>query len=187
MENDKKEKIIGNNIIIKFCDKNYVLGLKRDLILMFMMSFLYIFLFIFWIIILRKFHSIIYFIIVTIFFILMFINYWLSFLKEPGIIPRNSPKFSIIKKEEEKIKNTSNQNIGKKINETKEKEKQENSIEKIFEKENNKKTIYIFPYMDETKNNNNDSLIFVKDDTIPTISNIIKENTISEKQHHQMN
>ena len=181
MENDKKEKIIGNNIIIKLCDKNYVLGLKRDLLLMFMMSFLYIFLFIFWIIILRKFHSIIYFIIVTIFFILMFINYWLSFLKEPGIIPRNSPKFSIIKKEEEKIKNTSNQNIGKKINETKEKEKQENSIEKIFEKENNKKTIYIFPYMDETKNNNNDSLIFVKDDTIPTISNIIKENTISEK------
>jgi hypothetical protein len=180
MENENKGKIIGNNIIIKLCDKNYVLGLKRDLLLMFMMSFLFIFLFIFWIIILRKFHSIIYFIIVTIFFIIMFLNYWICFLKEPGIIPRNSSKFSIIKKEEEKKKTIPNQNKGKNITEIKKTETQENSIEKIFDKEN-KKTIYIFPFMDETKNNNNDSLIFVKEDTIPTISNIIKENTISEK------
>ena len=180
MENENKEKIIGNNMIIKICDKNYVLGLKRDLLLMFMMSFLYISLFIFWIIILRKFHSLLYFIIVIIFFIIMFLNYWISFLKEPGIIPRNSSKFSIIKKEEEKKKTIPNQNKGKNITEIKKTETQENSIEKIFDKEN-KKTIYIFPFMDETKNNNNDSLIFVKDDTIPTISNIIKDNTISEK------
>ncbi len=121
MENENKEKIIGNNMIIKICDKNYVLGLKRDLLLMFMMSFLYISLFIFWIIILRKFHSLLYFIIVIIFFIIMFLNYWISFLKEPGIIPRNSSKFSIIKREEEKKKNIPNQNIGKNILEKKEK------------------------------------------------------------------
>ncbi len=124
MENENKGKIIGNNIIIKLCDKNYVLGLKRDLLLMFMMSFLFIFLFIFWIIILRKFHSIIYFIIVTIFFIIMFLNYWICFLKEPGIIPRNSSKFSIIKREEEKKKKHSKSKYRKKHIRKKKKKKQ---------------------------------------------------------------
>ncbi len=188
MKEENKDKTFGNNIELKFFNKKIVIGIKRDLSLMFMMSGLFIFILIFWIFILRDFHSTTFLIITFIIFLIMFINYWISFLKEPGIIPRNSSKFIITKKEEEKSQlKKQKEKTTSPINKNKKLENQENSIEKILEKET-KKTIYIFPQFNEenkinnnTTNNNNDSLIFVKEEIFPTISNIIKDNNNSEK------
>ena len=188
MKEENKDKTFGNNIALKLFNKQIVIGIKRDLSLMFMMSGLFIFILIFWIILLRDFHSTTFLIITFIIFLIMFINYWISFLKEPGIIPRNSSKFIITKKEEEKSQLKKQKEITTSpINKNKKLENQENSIEKILEKET-KKTIYIFPQFNEenkinnnTTNNNNDSLIFVKEEILPTISNIIKDNNNSEK------
>ena len=188
MKEENKDKTFGNNIELKLFNKKIVIGIKRDLSLMFMMSGLFIFILIFWIILLRDFHSTSFLIITFIIFLIMFINYWISFLKEPGIIPRNSSKFIITKKEEEKSQlKKQKEKTTSPINKNKQLENQENSIEKILEKET-KKTIYIFPQFNEenkinnnTTNNNNDSLIFVKEEILPTISNIIKDNNNSEK------
>ena len=188
MKEENKDKTFGNNIELKLFNKKIVIGIKRDLSLMFMMSGLFIFILIFWIFILRDFHSTTFLIITFIIFLIMFINYWISFLKEPGIIPRNSSKFIITKKEEEKSQlKKQKEKTTSPINKNKQLENQENSIEKILEKET-KKTIYIFPQFNEenkinnnTTNNNNDSLIFVKEEILPTISNIIKDNNNSEK------
>ena len=188
MKEENKDKTFGNNIALKLFNKKIVIGIKRDLSLMFMMSGLFIFILIFWIFILRDFHSTTFLIITFIIFLIMFINYWISFLKEPGIIPRNSSKFIITKKEEEKSQlKKQKEKTTSPINKNKQLENQENSIEKILEKET-KKTIYIFPQFNEenkinnnTTNNNNDSLIFVKEEIFPTISNIIKDNNNSEK------
>ena len=176
MKEENKDKTFGNNIALKLFNKKIVIGIKRDLSLMFMMSGLFIFILIFWIILLRDFHSTTFLIITFIIFLIMFINYWISFLKEPGIIPRNSSKFIITKKEEEKSQLKKQKEITTSpINKNKKLENQENSIEKILEKET-KKTIYIFPQFNKenkiknnTTNKNNKKLILVKEKKLITI------------------
>ena len=99
-------KQFGNNYSIKCCKKNYVIGNKMNLSLIILMTFIYIIILTIWIILLYKIYPIYIFIIGIFFYLIMQYNYILSFLTEPGIIPRKqqSENFASI------IENNNNNN-----------------------------------------------------------------------------
>ena len=90
MENIKN---YGNNISITICKKKYIIGNNMNISLVIIMTFIYTILLILWIILLYKLYSLYVFLLGIFLYLLMLYYYLKSFFTEPGIIPRNYPKY----------------------------------------------------------------------------------------------
>ena len=107
------KKNYGNNLSLFCCKKRYIIGNKMNLSLIIIMSLNYTLITSLWIISLYTFYSL-YIYILGIFLYSLLIYYYLkSFFTEPGIIPRDHPKY-ILNKDKIKAKEDS-ENIFKLI------------------------------------------------------------------------
>lgn len=89
----QNNSIYYNNFSYILCGKRKVLCLKRDIKTIVLMSILFFFDLIISIYLYHSFLNIYFLIIILLLFILMFANYILSIITEPGIIPRNYKKY----------------------------------------------------------------------------------------------
>ena len=89
----KSKKNYGNNIIFSFCGKEYIIGNNMNLSLVIIMTIVYTIILIFWITLLFQLYSLYIFIIGFFLYSLLLYYYLKSFFTEPGIIPRNHPKY----------------------------------------------------------------------------------------------
>jgi hypothetical protein len=178
------EKKYGNNYKIKFCNKYYVIGLKRNMNLVIYMTLYFIILFIFYIIMFKNFYNIFLFIFGFIFLFATIYNYLLSFLLEPGIIPRNINKNNLNFNTNSNLNNNNNSNLNNNnnnnINLNLNLENNNNSAElEMFDNNNSerinennrsfyikkKKTIDIIPdFLQQTNHSINNNVISINDD-----------------------
>ena len=89
----ESKKYYGNNLSISICKKKYIIGNKMNLSLIISMSLTYTIILACWIILLYQLYSLYIFIIGIILYLLLLYYYLKSFFTEPGIIPRNYPKY----------------------------------------------------------------------------------------------
>ena len=106
------KKNYGNNISISFCKKKYIIGIKLNISLVITMSLLYTFITSFWILFLYPSISLFIFFLGIFLYILLLYYYLKSFFTEPGIIPRNYPKY-ILNKEKRDFTLDSENNLFK--------------------------------------------------------------------------
>ena len=89
----ESKKNYGNNISISFCRKKYVIGNNMNISLVITMTFTYTLIIFFWIILLYQLYPLYLFFIGFILYLFLLYYYLKSFFTEPGIIPRNHPKY----------------------------------------------------------------------------------------------
>ena len=89
----ESKKYYGNNLSISIFKKKYIIGNNMNISLIISMSFTYTIILSCWVILLYKLYSLYIFIIGFFLYLLLFYYYLKSFFTEPGIIPRNYPKY----------------------------------------------------------------------------------------------
>ena len=97
---DLKKKC-GNNISIMFRKKEYIIGNKFNISTIINMSLIYTFIVMFWILFLYNTFTMKIFFFGILFYSLLLYYYLKSFFTEPGIIPRNYPKYSLNREKKE--------------------------------------------------------------------------------------
>ena len=180
-----ENKNYGNNYKLKICNKSYIIGLKRNMNLVIYMTLYFVFLFVFFIIIFKDFYNVFLFISTFVFLSATIYNYLMSFLLEPGIIPRNykhkqNSNFNINSNNSinnsnnnSNNNNSTNHNINSIenitadidiINQTDQKEKLNDNNNKSFYIKK-KKTIEIYPdFLDKNNYSTNNNVISINDD-----------------------
>lgn len=89
----ESKKNYGNNVKISFCGKKYIIGNNTNICLLIGMTFIYTIILIFWILLLYQLYSLFIFILGILLYLSLIYYYLKSFFTEPGIIPRNYPKY----------------------------------------------------------------------------------------------
>ena len=91
------KKNYGNNLKILFCGKKYIIGNNMNISLIIGMTFTYTIIILFWIILLYQLYSLFIFVLGFFLYLSLVYYYLKSFFTEPGIIPRNHPKYILNK------------------------------------------------------------------------------------------
>ena len=162
-----ENKIYGNNYNLKICNKSFIIGLKRNMNLVFYMTIYFIFLFVFFIIIFKDFYSVFLFISTFVFLSFTIYNYLLSFLLEPGIVPRNF-KFTNSANNNNSTNHNINtiENISAEIDiitQTDRNEKNDNNNKSVYI--NKKKSIEIFPdFLNKNNYSISNNIVSITDD-----------------------
>ena len=89
----ESKKNYGNNISISFCRKKYIIGNYMNISLVIIMTITYTLIIFFWIILLYQLYPLYLFFVGFILYLFLLYYYLKSFFTEPGIIPRNHPKY----------------------------------------------------------------------------------------------
>lgn len=168
-------KNYGNNLMVKCFKHQYIIGLKRDIKLIIIMIISYIALFTGWVICLYSFYPFYLLMIGALLFILVLWYYLISFLTEPGIIPRRYHTFMTLcegSNEQNSCYKKQHQHLEIKTNSN------DNSLYGDNSNSNNNTSV----------NNNNNSLIinnslFINDDNKKIVVNIFPEITQMKDMH----
>jgi hypothetical protein len=88
-------KKYGKNLVLNVFNNKIIVGLKRDFIVFICFLFIFIFMYVFSMFCYKSFYNKYLLFFVSIIFFVMIYNFIMSFLIEPGIVPRNDPKFQI--------------------------------------------------------------------------------------------
>ena len=99
----ESKKNYGNNVKISFCGKKYIIGNNTNICLLIGMTFVYTIILIFWILLLYQLYSLFIFILGILLYLSLIYYYLKSFFTEPGIIPRNYPKYILNNIKKKKI------------------------------------------------------------------------------------
>ena len=88
-------KNYGKNLVLNVFNNKIIVGLKRDLIVFICFLFIFIFMYVFSMFCYKSFYNKYLLFFVSVIFFVMIYNFIMCFLIEPGIVPRNNPKFQI--------------------------------------------------------------------------------------------
>ena len=95
MNNNNISEKYEKNLVLNIFNNKIIVGLKRDLIVFISFLFLFVFMYVFSMFCYKSFYNKYLLFFISLIFFVMIYNFIMCFLVEPGIVPKNDPKFQI--------------------------------------------------------------------------------------------